>query len=235
MKSIVIFMFFISSLTFSQSADVKSINDDQVNVIIKNAEDGIIEQKNKIQKKIDRNWYTGSKHIITGIDENFPVGFRFNYNGFYFDIRSNFGLWGRKDKPNGEEGFYLPANDGYSTNLNYTEIDNSSSSTILNIGYSLKTVKTPNFVLSVFVGGGLALVKSVEYFSYSTDYTPMGAVFTSSFDYFESVKDSKSIINVNFGFELAFQKISLVIGVDTYTLEYNDDSIAGFIGIGKSF
>ena len=65
-------MFFISSLTFSQSADVKSINDDQVNVIIKNAEDGIIEQKNKIQKKIDRNWYTGSKHIITGIDENFP-------------------------------------------------------------------------------------------------------------------------------------------------------------------
>ena len=30
MKSIVIFMFFISSLTFSQSADVKSINDDQV-------------------------------------------------------------------------------------------------------------------------------------------------------------------------------------------------------------
>jgi len=235
MNKIKILILLISTISFSQESDIMSINDSLVNSIITQAETKIINKEIKTQKKIDRNWYTGSSHIIAGIDENLPIGFRLNTDGFYFDIRSNFGAWGRKDKPNGEEGFYIPPNDGYSTNLNYTDFDNSSSVTLLNVGYSLKTIKTPNFILSAFLGGGVALVTSVEYESYSAVYTPMGAFFTSSFDYYETEKKSSTIINANFGVEFAFKKLSLVLGVDTYSLEYDDDSIAGFIGIGKSY
>jgi hypothetical protein len=234
MDKIKILILLISTISFSQD-DIMTINDSLVNSIISQAETKIINKEIKTQKKIDRNWYTGSSHIIAGIDENLPIGFRLNRNGFYFDIRSNFGAWGNKEKPNGEEGFYVPANDGYTTNLNYTDFDNSSSATLLNIGYSFKTLKTPNFVLSAFFGGGVALVTSVEYQSYSGEYTPMGAMFTSSFDYYEVDKNSSTIVNANIGLEFAFKKTSIAIGVDTYSLDYDDDSIAGFIGIGKSF
>ena len=234
MNKIKVFILLVSTLSFSQESDIKSINDSLVNSIIINAETEIKNKEIKTQKKIDRNWFVGSSHFISGIDENLPIGFRLNRNGFYFDIRSNFGAWGNKEKPNGEEGFYVPANDGYTTNLNYTDFDNSSSATLLNIGYSFKTLKTPNFVLSVFLGGGVALVSSAEYQSYSGEYTPMGAMFISSFDYYEVDKNSSTIINANIGLEFAFKKTSIVIGVDTYSLDYDDDSIAGFIGIGKS-
>jgi hypothetical protein len=234
MNKIKVFILLVSTISFSQESDIKSINDSLVNSIIINAETEIKNNEIKTQKKIDRNWFVGSSHFISGIDENLPIGFRLNRNGFYFDIRSNFGAWGNKEKPNGEEGFYVPANDGYTTNLNYTDFDNSSSATLLNIGYSFKTLKTPNFVLSVFLGGGVALVSSAEYQSYSGEYTPMGAMFISSFDYYEVDKNSSTIINANIGLEFAFKKTSIVIGVDTYSLDYDDDSIAGFIGIGKS-
>ena len=234
MNKIKVFILLVSTLSFSQESDIKSINDSLVNSIIINAETEIKNKEIKTQKKIDRNWFVGSSHFISGIDENLPIGFRLNRNGFYFDIRSNFGAWGNKEKPNGEEGFYVPANDGYTTNLNYTDFDNSSSATLLNIGYSFKTLKTPNFVLSVFLGGGVALVSSAEYQSYSGEYTPMGAMFISSFDYYEVDKNSSTIINANIGLEFAFKKKYIVIGVDTYSLDYDDDSIAGFIGIGKS-
>jgi hypothetical protein len=234
MNKIKVFILLVSTISFSQESDIKSINDSLVNSIIINAETVIKNKEIKTQKKIDRNWFVGSSHFISGIDENLPIGFRLNRNGFYFDIRSNFGAWGNKEKPNGEEGFYVPANDGYTTNLNYTDFDNSSSATLLNIGYSFKTLKTPNFVLSVFLGGGVALVSSAEYQSYSGEYTPMGAMFISSFDYYEVDKNSSTIINANIGLEFAFKKTSIVIGVDTYSLDYDDDSIAGFIGIGKS-
>ena len=234
MKKIKVFILLVSTISFSQESDIKSINDSLVNSIIINAETEIKNKEIKTQKKIDRNWFVGSSHFISGIDENLPIGFRLNRNGFYFDIRSNFGAWGNKEKPNGEEGFYVPANDGYTTNLNYTDFDNSSSVTLLNIGYSFKTLKTPNFVLSVFLGGGVALVSSAEYQSYSGEYTPMGAMFISSFDYYEVDKNSSTIINANIGLEFAFKKTSIVIGVDTYSLDYDGDSIAGFIGIGKS-
>ena len=235
MKKIKIFIFFITTISFSQSTDINSTNDSSLNSLITNANNEIKNKEIKTQKKIDRNWFVGSYHLISGIDENLPIGFRSNRNGFYFDIRSNFGTWGNIEKPNGEEGFYIPANDGYTTILNYTESDNSSSVTLLNVGYSLTTLKTSNFVLSAFLGGGLAYVTSLEYKSYSAEYTPMGAIFTSSFDYYETDKNSSTIINVNIGLEFAFKNISIVIGADSYSLDYDEDSIAGFIGIGKSF
>ena len=63
-------------------------------------------------------------------------------------------------------------------------------------------------MLSAFFGGGVALVTSVEYQSYSGEYTPMGAMFTSSFDYYEVDKNSSTIVNANIGLEFAFKKTS---------------------------
>ena len=179
-----------------------------------------IEDRNKLDKKTERDWYEGSGFSpIIGVGDDILIGLKFSLDYFYIDFKSNFGLWGT-DMPSNYDNDFADL-DFILYDLNGTlvdsNLDESDSVYVINVGYILPLIKTKNYIFSVSMGPGLALLNQIKYDRYTSviNGTPrekIGGAYLYS-----TSKINNTILNLNIGFEIANSSgFGLVCGFDSY-------------------
>ena len=186
-------------------------------------EKGDNEVNESVKNKIERNWYKPRFTPIIGVGDDVLIGLKFSLDNFYIDFKSNFGWWGT-DMPSdydhdfGELDFIL-----YDMNstLVDTVIDESDSIYVINVGYMFPLVNTKNYIFSISIGPGLALVHGIKYDRYENNVIRRPIYY--------STKNNNTILNLNIGFEIANRSgFGLVSGIDSYNK-------SPFFGINLSY
>ena len=162
------------------------------------------------------NWYNGSYGLTVGLNENIPFGVRFGLKNFYFDFKSNFGLYA-KNEPSDYETFsddYDWVTQTMNSTYQDTSVDNSASVYVFNLGLNLPLIKTSSTTFSLFAGPGMHIANQVTYDRYLQP--------TLNDNYYVTSNKYDYAFNINLGIEIAFKNsIGLLVGIDSKSESVN--------------